>query len=137
MERALTLGRLHQLADRLGVADRVFFSDGFVPIDDLRCAVSSADVGVVAMKRDVFRDVTLASGMFDFIAMGVPMVVSAPIRLSRRFPSCFVGFESGSPADLVQAVHRLHEDPDHRARFATRAAAAADPCRWAHRRGAT
>ena len=81
------LGRLHQLADRLGVADRVYFSDGFVPIDELRCAISSADVGVVAMKRDVFRDVTLAGKMFDFIAMGLPMVVSRTRSVEQTFPT--------------------------------------------------
>jgi glycosyltransferase involved in cell wall biosynthesis len=129
------LGRLHQLADRLGVADRVYFSDGFVPIDDLRCAISSADVGVVAMKRDVFRDVTLAGKMFDFIAMGLPMVVSRTRSVEQTFPpDCFERFESGNPADLARALRRLHEDPDHRALLATRAAAAADPYRWAHQR---
>ena len=130
------LGRLHQLADRLGVADRVYFSDAFVPIDDLRCALSSADVGVVAIKRDVFRDVTLAAKMFDFIAMGLPMVVSRTRSVEQTFPpDCFERFESGNPADLARALRRLHEDPDHRALLATRAAAAADPYRWAHQRG--
>ena len=123
------LGRLHQLADRLGVADRVYFSDAFVPIDDLRCALSSADVGVVAIKRDVFRDVTLAAKMFDCIAMGLPMVVSRTRSVEQTFPpDCFERFESGNPADLARALRRLHEDPDHRALLATRAAAA-DPYR--------
>jgi glycosyltransferase involved in cell wall biosynthesis len=129
------LGRLHQLADWLGVADRMYFSDAFVPIDDLRCALSSADVGVVAIKRDVFRDVTLAAKMFDFIAMGLPMVVSRTRSVEQTFPpDCFERFESGNPADLARALRRLHEDPDHRALLATRAAAA-DPYRWAHQWG--
>jgi glycosyltransferase involved in cell wall biosynthesis len=128
------LGRLHQLADRLGVADRVYFSDAFVPIDDLRCALSTADVGVVAIKRDVFRDVTLAAKIFDFIAMGLPMVVSRTRSVEQTFPpDCFERFESGNPADLARALRRLHED--HRALLATRAAAAADPYRWAHQQG--
>jgi glycosyltransferase involved in cell wall biosynthesis len=129
------LGRLHQLADWLGGADRMYFSDAFVPIDDLRCALSSADVGVVAIKRDVFRDVTLAAKMFDFIAMGLPMVVSRTRSVEQTFPpDCFERFESGNPADLARALRRLHEDPDHRALLATRAAAA-DPYRWAHQWG--
>ena len=101
------LGRLHQLADRLGVADRVYFSDAFVPIDDLRCALSSADVGVVAIKRDVFRDVTLAAKMFDFIAMGLPMVVSRTRSVEQTFPpDCFERFESGNPADPYRWAHQ-------------------------------
>ena len=96
---------------------------------------SSADVGVVAIKRDVFRDVTLAAKMFDCIAMGLPMVVSRTRSVEQTFPpDCFERFESGNPADLARALRRLHEDPDHRALLATRAAAAADPYHWAHQR---
>ena len=132
------LGRLHQLADRLGVADRVYFSDAFVPIDDLRCALSSADVGVVAIKRDVFRDVTLAAKMFDFIAMGLPMVVSRTRSLSRRFhPTASSGSSRVTrPISHGPCVDCTKTRTTGRV-LATRAAAAADPYRWAHQRGTT
>ena len=45
---------LQRLAARLGLSDRVVFSGGFVPIDDLLATLAQADVGVVAMKQDAF-----------------------------------------------------------------------------------
>ena len=53
----------------------MYFSGGFVPIDELLRAIAGADVGVVAMKRDAFRDLTLCNKMYDFITMRRPAVV--------------------------------------------------------------
>jgi hypothetical protein len=39
---------LRTLADRLDIADRVWFSDGFVPERELAAALAAADVGIVA-----------------------------------------------------------------------------------------
>jgi glycosyltransferase involved in cell wall biosynthesis len=129
------LDRLRRMVDELGVADRVWFSDGFVPVEELVRGIATADVGVVAMKRDAFRDVTLAGKMFDFIAMGIPMAVSRTRSVTENFPADFSElFESGDPVDLAAAIRRLHADPEHRARLVHRAAAAAEPYRWLHQR---
>jgi glycosyltransferase involved in cell wall biosynthesis len=113
------LPRLHRLAAEREVADRVWFSEGFVPFDELVEALAAADVGVVAMKRDVFRDLTLASKAFDFIAMGIPMLISRTRSVEETFsPDSVELFESGDPADLARAIRRLYHDPARRARFA-------------------
>jgi glycosyltransferase involved in cell wall biosynthesis len=128
-------GRLRRLAASLGVADRVHFSDGFVPFDELVRAIATADVGLVAMKRDEFRDLTLASKIFDFIVMGVPVAVSRTRSVEETFgQDCFELFESDETADLACAIRRLHGDPGHRARLAARAVQVAEPYRWPHQR---
>jgi glycosyltransferase involved in cell wall biosynthesis len=128
-------GRLRRLVVEHGVADRVHFSAGFVPVDELVAAIATADVGVVAMKRDAFRDLTLAGKMFDFIAMGVPMAVSRTRSVEETFDAgCFELFESGDPADLARAIRRLHADPRHRCRLAAHVAVTAEPYRWPHQR---
>jgi glycosyltransferase involved in cell wall biosynthesis len=130
------LDRLRRLAAELTVADRVYFSNGFVSFDELVHAVATADVGVVAMKRDAFRDLTLAGKVFDFIAMRVPVAISRTRSVLETFePGCFELFDSGDPADLAEAIRRLHADPDHRARLAATAAAATEHYRWPHQRG--
>jgi glycosyltransferase involved in cell wall biosynthesis len=127
--------RLRQLATGLGVADRVHFSAGFVPFDELVRAIATADVGLVAMKRDAFRDLTLASKVFDFIAMGVPAAVSRTRSIRETFgEDCFEFFESGEAADLAGAIRRLYQDPGRRARLAARASRIAEPYRWPHQR---
>jgi glycosyltransferase involved in cell wall biosynthesis len=129
------VGRLRTLAADLGVADRVGFSDGWVPAEELVRAIAAADVGIVAMKRDAFRDLTLAGKMFDFIAMGIPMAVSRTRSVEEAFPAgCFERFESGDAADLAAAIRRLYADPAHRTRLVAEATATAEPYRWPNQR---
>ena len=129
------LDELRRLATQLGVEDRVYFSGGFVPVDQLVDAIAAADVGVVAMKRDPFRDVTLAGKMFDFIALRRPVVVSRTRSVERAFDACSVElFESGDVEDLARAIRALHADPERRRKMAERAAQVAEPYRWVHQR---
>jgi len=101
---------LRRLADRLGVADRVTFSGGFVPVDELVTAIADADAGVVAMRRDAFRDVTLAGKMFDFIAMRRPVLSSRTRSVEETFDPSFPLRLAAKDAQLVleaagDAVH--------------------------------
>jgi glycosyltransferase involved in cell wall biosynthesis len=129
------LGRLRRLAAELGVADRVYFSGGFIPCDELVRAIANADIGVVAMKRDEFRDLTLASKMFDYVAMRVPMVVARTRSVEESFPSGSVElFDSNDPVDLARAIRRLYADRGRRDRVARHAATAAQPYRWCYQR---
>jgi glycosyltransferase involved in cell wall biosynthesis len=125
------LPELQTLASELGVSDRVVFSRGFVPIDELVASLATADVGVVAMKQDRFRDLTLAGKMFDYIAMGIPMVVSATRSVAETFPAgCFESFASDDPSDLARAIKRLHQDPQIAMSFAKRVRESAAPYSW-------
>jgi glycosyltransferase involved in cell wall biosynthesis len=127
--------RLRGLAKDLAVEDRVSFSKGFVPVQDLVEAIATSDIGVVALKRDAFRDLALAGKMFDFIAMGVPMVVARTRSVDETFPpGCFETFESDDAAGLAEGIRRLYADPDRRARLADQARVAAEPFRWVHER---
>ena len=122
---------LAALASQLGVADHVVFSAGFIPIDQLVAMLANSDVGVVAMKRDSFRDLTLAGKMFDYIAMGIPMAVSETRSVSENFPAgCFAPFNSGDADSLARAIQHLYADRDQAAAYATRARNAARPYRW-------
>jgi glycosyltransferase involved in cell wall biosynthesis len=129
--------RLARLAVAHGVADRVWFSDGFVPFAELVHALSTADLGVVAMKRDRFRDVTLPGKLFDFIVMEIPSVVSRTRSVEETFDEeCFEYFESGNANDLARAIRRLYQDPDRCRRLVARACLAVGPYRWPCQRAA-
>jgi glycosyltransferase involved in cell wall biosynthesis len=129
--------RLAGMAVAEGVTDRVWFSDGFVPFPELIHALSTAHVGVVAMKRDTFRDVTLPGKLFDFVAMGLPSVVSRTRSIQETFDDeCFEYFESGDVDGLARAVRRLHADPPRGARLAEHARECAEAYRWPRQRAA-
>jgi glycosyltransferase involved in cell wall biosynthesis len=126
---------LERLASELGLADCVRISDGWAPIEQLVEAIAGADAGVVAMRRDAFRDLTHCNKMFDFIAMRRPAIVSRTRAVEAYFgEGCFAYFESGDERGLADAIRALHREPELRDRLAERAAAVAAPYRWPRQR---
>lgn len=126
---------LEQLARRLGVEDRVRFSDGYVPLAELLEAIAAADAGVVAMKRDAFRDLTHCNKMFDFIAMRKPALVSRTRSVEAYFDeSCFQLFTAGDERELARAIKELQADPALAQALVERAAEVNDPYRWERQR---
>ena len=110
-------------------------ADGFVPYPELIGAIAGADVGVVAMKRDAFRDLTHCNKMFDFITMGEPAAVSRTTSVEAYFDEQSFGwFESANAEDLARVLRELHGDPDRRRRLVEHATSIAEPYRWPHQR---
>ena len=129
------LEELEQLTRHLGAEDRVWFSGGFVPLDDLVAAIADADVGVVAVERNAFRDLTLCNKMYDFIAMETPAIVSRTRSVEAYFDdSCFELFDAGDVEALAAAIRTLHGDRDRRAQLVRRAKEAGAPHRWERQR---
>lgn len=113
---------LMELAAGLRISDRVEFSAGFVPVDDLVRAIAGADAGVVAVKRDPFRDLTHTNKMFDFVAMGCPAIVSWTKAVADYFDDqAFAYFRADDPADLARAIVEVHGDPERRQTMVRRA----------------
>jgi len=129
------LEELQELAAQLGIEDRLFFSDGLVPLDDLLRAIAAADAGLVAMKRDSFRDLTHTNKMFDFISMRRPVIVSRTASVEAYFDeSCFQLFDSEDDRDLARAIRGLHADAGLQERLVRRAAEVNEPYRWPRQR---
>lgn len=126
---------LERLLDELGVADRVWLSDGWVPYAELVPALAGADAGVVAMKRDPFRDLTHTNKMYDFVALRTPAVVSRTRSAEAYFDEqSFAWFAAGDEHDLARALHELHTDPRRGPEMARHAAELAEPYRWPRQR---
>jgi glycosyltransferase involved in cell wall biosynthesis len=116
---------------QLGLEDRVIFSDGWAPIEDLLDAIADADAGIVAMKRDAFRDLTHCNKMYDLISMRRPALVSRTYSVERYFgDGSFLMFESDNAPDLADAIRRLYREPQLGEELVERAAATAEPYRW-------
>ena len=129
------LPALEELARELGVEDSIYFSRQFVSVPVLVGAIAAADVGVVAMKRDEFRDLTLCGKLFDFITMRKPVIASRTRSVEEYFDdSCLRLFTSDDSVDLARAIRDLHADPELRRDMVERAAVANEPYRWPHGR---
>ena len=125
---------LRLLARRLGVEDRIWFG-GYVPRDDLLRAIEAADAGLVATKRDAFRDLTHCLKMFEFVSMQKPVICSRIPAVEACFDEeSFLYFAAGDERDLARAIKRLQSEPDMSERLVVRATIANEPFRWRRQR---
>jgi glycosyltransferase involved in cell wall biosynthesis len=131
------LEELRELARELDLGDSVYFSGRIVSLAELVSAISSADAGVVANRRDVFRDLTHCNKMYDFIAMRKPVICSRTDAVQAYFDDdCFQYFTAGDEHDLARAIDELYERPELGETKVRRAAEVCEPYRWAHQRRA-
>jgi glycosyltransferase involved in cell wall biosynthesis len=123
------------LADRArdrGVADRVTFH-GRIPIEDVPGAVARADIGVAPTRRDPFTDVSLSTKVFEYAAMGKPVVASRLPMVEHTFPEGTVAaYEPGNPRALAQAILAIVDDPLAREAGVERTAAIVRERAWEH-----
>ena len=106
-----------------------------MPLEDLVDAIAQADAGVVAMKRDAFRDLTHCNKMYELITMRRPTLMSRTRSVEQYFDAdSFAWFESDDPADLARAIRRLHDDPEWGRRLVEHAARTNEPYRWINQR---
>jgi len=123
------------LRTELGLEERASISPGWLPMPALLRAIAAADVGVVAIKRDICRDLVLCTKMFDFIGMHKPMVVSRTRSVEAYYDtSCLEMFTADDPRDMAGAIRRLYADADHRRSLANEALRRSQSYRWQEQR---
>ncbi len=110
------------LARELGVADKVCFFEG-VSLREIARVVANADLGVVAKRADSFGNEAYSTKIMEYMAAGVPVIVSKTRIDSYYFNDSVVRFfESGNEADLAGAMLEMINHPDRRERLARNAA---------------
>jgi glycosyltransferase involved in cell wall biosynthesis len=125
---------LRGMVEQFGLGDRVSFN-GFVPVDQLVAAIADADAGVVAMKRDAFRDLTQCNKMFDLITMRRPVICSRTTSVMASFPDdCFHYFDADDDADLARAIEEMFAQPQLGPRLVERAEEQNQAYRWSRQR---
>lgn len=127
------LDEVRELARQRDVEDRVWFAGEYVPIEQLLEGIARADAGVVAMKKDAFRDLTHCNKMYDLIAMRRPAVISRTSSVQRYFDEdSFEYFDADDPADLARAIRELYADPSRAQKLVEHASEVNEPYRWPH-----
>ena len=122
------------MVDEFGLQHEVTFH-GYVPMDELVAAIADADAGVVAMKRDAFRDLTHCNKMFDLITMRRPAICSRTKSVIAYFPNDSLKyFDADDDADLARAIEELYENPHQSDDLVECATAQNEPYRWPYQR---
>jgi glycosyltransferase involved in cell wall biosynthesis len=105
---------LRAKAERLGVDDRVRFH-GRIPIEAVPAAVARADLGLAPTRLDRFTDVSLSTKVFEYAAMGKPVVAARLPLVERTFPPGTVRtYEPGDAGSLAAAIGAICDDPEGR-----------------------
>jgi glycosyltransferase involved in cell wall biosynthesis len=105
---------LQALVRELGLNDRVFLQES-VPTREVADIVANADLGIVAKRADSFGNEAYSTKIMEFMAEGVPVIVSKTKIDSYYFDDSVVRFfESGNENDLAAAMLDLMKNKDQR-----------------------
>jgi glycosyltransferase involved in cell wall biosynthesis len=79
-------------------------------------AIAAADVGLAPTRRDRFTDYSLSTKLFEYAAMGKPVVATRLPTVERYFaPETLVTYAAGDADDLATAILSLVDEPAARA----------------------
>ena len=113
---------LREQAVALGIADQVTFH-GRVPIEAVPGAIAAADIGLAPTRRTEFTDFSLSTKIFEYAAMGKPVVASHLPMVAAMFGTGTVStYPAGDGAAMADAILALLDDtPEREARVAATA----------------
>jgi glycosyltransferase involved in cell wall biosynthesis len=115
-----------------GLDDRVRLH-GRIPLEAVPAAIAAADIGLAPTARSRFTDMSLSTKLFEYAAMGKPVVASALPTVDRYFPPGTVaGYAPGDPDALARAVLALVDDPAGREAGRAATASRAAELSWSH-----
>ena len=109
-------GALTKLVNDLGVADCVLFHP-FMPIWEIAQVMENADLGVVPKRNDSFGNEAFSTKTLEFMALGVPLLISDTAVDRYYFNDRIVTFaRSGDANDFGAKIVQLVRDPEARHR---------------------
>jgi glycosyltransferase involved in cell wall biosynthesis len=119
-------------ADELAVAERVTFH-GRIPIDEVPAAVAMADIGLAPTRHDPFTDMSLSTKVFEYAAMGKPVVASRLPMIERTFPEgTIAAYRPGDAQAMTAAILAFVDDPIAREAAVARTAEVVAAGSWEH-----
>lgn len=119
-------------AAELGIADRVTFH-GRIPIEAVPAAVAGADIGLAPTRHDQFTDMSLSTKVFEYAALGKPVVATRLPMVERTFPHGTVSaYEPGNAAAMADAILAFADDPFAREAAIARTAEIVRAGSWEH-----
>ena len=124
---------LHEQARRLGIADRVRFL-GWVDNAKVPALLAQADVGVVPHHKCTHWDTTIPNKLFDYMAAGIPVLVSnaTPMKRIVEETGCGLVYDDYDLAGFAAAI-RAFRDPARRRAMAQKGMdAVAGRYNWSH-----
>jgi len=115
----------------LGLSDRVTIEGRYVPHKTVLERVNGASVGVVPNLPTPLNRFALSSKLYEYVALGVPVISAALPTIQEYFTDDEVQFfEPGSIASLADALLKVARDPEEADTRAQRARSRYNSYRW-------
>jgi glycosyltransferase involved in cell wall biosynthesis len=110
-------GKLMELADELQLKDKIRFNQP-MPVRQIAQVMADADLGIVPKRADSFGNEAYSTKIMEFMALGVPVVVSST-KIDRFYfnDSVVRFFESGNVDALAEAMLEVLKNPALRRRL--------------------
>jgi len=106
--------RLLRQVQSLGIQDMVHFHDA-VPIAHMRDVLARSDIGIDPKKAGIYSGETLSVKSMEFLATGVPAIVSKTRAASLYYDDSMVAFfQPEQPDDLARLIVELSRSPERR-----------------------
>jgi len=105
----------------LGLNDMVYFHD-VLSLEEVAEQMAESDLGVVPKRKDSFGNEAFSTKIFEFMALGVPVVISDTAIDKYYFNDTLVKFfSSGDEKALADSILMLAENKDVRERLVANA----------------
>jgi len=119
---------IKRLVREVELERRVDFT-GHVPFDEIPMTIGRADIGIVPMLYSCRY--MLPNKLFEYIALGMPTIVSALPAIKAYFDEdCVMFFEPGNEEDLYRCILELYQNPAKRESLVANARRAYAEYRW-------
>ena len=106
--------KLRALVQEQCLEDRVTIA-GLIPLEEVAQTMANIDLGIVPKRKDSFGNQAFSTKIMEFMAMGVPVVVSNTQIDQYYFPESTVQFfESESAEDLAEKILSLIQNSTKR-----------------------
>ena len=126
---------LAELAHNLHLDDSVQFHK-FVPHKEVATVMAHADLAVVPKRKDTFGNEAFSTKVFEFMAVGVPVVVSDTKIDQYYFNDKVVKFfHDGDEQDLANSILMLENDEPMRSRMVRNASQFVKAYDWESNKG--
>jgi len=126
---------LIQLAKDLGLGNRVQMPTA-KPLREIAKAIESADIGIVPKRKDSFGNEAFSTKILEFMAMGVPVIVS-DTKVDRYYfnDSVVRFFRGGDDEDLARCMLDLIGNKAERKQLADNASRFVERIDWNAKQG--
>jgi len=101
---------LQNLASELSIEKHIIFKK-VQPLEEIAQTMASADIGIVPKRATSFGNEAFSTKIFQFMSLGVPIIVSNTKIDSYYFNDSMVKFfQSGDSEDLSKSIVEIKED---------------------------